>query len=119
MKTILQYPKATRDTGITYRGEQRRDLTIKRYSNSDWASDHTTRKSMSGYIFMLNGGLVSWCLKRQSIVAFFSTKVEYVALTLASKETTWLQLLLTKLDLLLPNNQYVKIKIAKGSKDAK
>ncbi len=35
VKTILQYLKATRDTGITYGGEKRGDLIIKGYSNSD------------------------------------------------------------------------------------
>lgn len=73
---------------------------------------------MSGYIFMLNGGLVSWCSKRQSIVALSSTEAKYVALTLASKEATWLRLLLTELGLLLPDNQYAEIKIVEKSTGA-
>lgn len=48
VKTIFRYLKAT---GITYGGEEGRDLIIKGYSDSDWAGDHTTRKSTSGYQF--------------------------------------------------------------------
>ena len=103
VKTILRYLKATRETGITYKGEQGGDLIIKGYSDSDWASDHSTRKSTSGYIFMLNGGPVSWCLKRQT-VALSSTEAVYVALTLVSKVATWLRPLLTELGLLLPED---------------
>ncbi len=35
VKTIFRYLKATRDTGITYGGEQGGDLIIKEYSDSD------------------------------------------------------------------------------------
>ncbi len=62
VKTIFRYLKVTRPTGITYGGEQGGDLIIKGYSGSDLAGDHATRKSTSGFIFMLNGGPVSWCL---------------------------------------------------------
>ncbi len=65
VKTIMRYLKATRTVGITYgNGESSGDLIIKGYSDSDWAGDHATRKSTSGFIFMLNGGPVSWCSKR-------------------------------------------------------
>lgn len=61
---------------------------------------------------MLNGGPVSWCSKRQSTVALSSTEAEYIALTLAAKEATWLRLLLTELGLLQPGEQHALIKIS-------
>ncbi len=39
-------------------------------------------------------------------------------LTLASKEATWLRLLLTELGLLLPSNQYTEIRVVEGSTGA-
>lgn len=60
---------------------------------------------------MLNGGPVSWYSKKQPNVALSSTKAKYIALTLAAKEITWLQLLLTKLGLLQPNQQHALIKV--------
>lgn len=41
-----------------------------------------------------------------------------MALTLASKEPTWLRLLLTELGLLLPSDQYAEIKVVEGSTGA-
>ena len=81
-----------------YGGEKK--LCVEGYLDSFWAGDKESRKSTSGFIFMLNGGLVSWCSKRQSMVALLSTKAKYIALTLATKEATWLRLLLTELGLL-------------------
>ncbi len=66
-------------------------------------------------IFMLNGGPVSWCSKRQATVALSSTEAEYVALTLAVKEATWLRLLLTEIGLLDEDGQYAVIKVAQST----
>lgn len=59
VKTVFCYLKATKDVGITYGREQGGDLIIKGYSDSNWTSDYVTRKSTSGFIFILNGGPVS------------------------------------------------------------
>lgn len=98
VKTILQYLKGSRNRGITYGGDE--EVCVVGYSDSDWAGDKESRKSTSGFIFMLNGGPVSWCSKRQSTVALSSTEAEYIALTLAAKKATWLRLPLTELCLL-------------------
>lgn len=111
----MRYLKATKTVGITYGGNEGGDLTIRGYSDSDWAADHTTRKSTSDFIFMLNGGPVSWCSKRQATVALSSIEAEYVALTLAAREATWMRLLLTEIGLLDEDGQCAMIKVAKGS----
>ena len=58
VKTILYYLKRSREHGITYKGEE--SLILKGYSDYDWAGDKDSRKSTSGFIFMLNSGPVSW-----------------------------------------------------------
>lgn len=88
VKTILRYLKGFRKWGTTYGRED--ELRIEDYLDSDWAGDKESRESSSGYIFMLNGGPVSWCSKRQATVALPSTEAEYIALTLSAKEATWL-----------------------------
>eukprot|EP00253_Pinus_taeda_P027833 PITA_27833 len=57
----------------------------------DWARDLDQRRSTSGYVFNLFGGVVSWMSKKQSAVALSTTEAEYVAATHASKESVWLQ----------------------------
>ena len=51
--------------------------------------DH--RRSTSGYLFNLFGGVVSWMSKKQFVVAISTTKAEYMVTTHASKEVVWLQ----------------------------
>lgn len=50
------------------------------------------------------------------MVTLTSTEVEYVVLTLVTKKVMWLQLLLIELGLLLPSNQYAKIKVTEKSR---
>lgn len=108
VKTILKYLKGSKDQGIVYKGGT---LDIEGYSDSDWAGDKKSKKSTSGYIFMLNGGPVGWCSKRQATVALSSTEAEYITLTLAAKEATWLRLLLTELGLLEANDQHAELNV--------
>ncbi len=51
-------------------------------------------------------------------MALSSTETEYIALTLAAKEVTWLRLLLTELRLLQPDEQHALIKVLEQNKSA-
>lgn len=64
-------------------------LNLTGYSDSDWAADPSTRKSVGAYIFMLAGGPLSWACKRNQNICLSLTKVEYKALTSAAKEALW------------------------------
>ena len=89
----FQYLQATKDYGITYCDAE---LILKGYSDADHGATDD-RRSMSAYIFMLNGGAVSWMSKKQPTVALSSTEAEYIALTQAVKESIWIQRLLGEL----------------------
>ena len=110
-KHILRYLSGTKNRGITFGGG---DLFIQGYSDSDWAGDKEQRKSTSGYVFMLNNGPISWCSKRQTTVALSSTEAEYMALTLAAKEATWLRLLMTELGLMTSDDGSPTINVLRG-----
>lgn len=94
-----------------YGREQEGELIIKGYSDSDLASDQATKKSTSGFIFMLKSSLLSWCFQRQAMVALSLTKTKYMALILDAKEAIWLRLLPTKIGLLDKEGQYEEIKV--------
>ena len=53
------------------------------FSDADWASDRTDRKSMSGGILYVNGSPVNWLSKRQTTVALSSTESEVYAMSVA------------------------------------
>lgn len=62
IKTILQYLKGLKNREITYEGQSK--LKVEGYFNFNWARDKKSQKSTSSFIFMLNGGLISWYSKR-------------------------------------------------------
>uniref|UniRef100_A0A2N9HH17 Integrase catalytic domain-containing protein n=1 Tax=Fagus sylvatica TaxID=28930 RepID=A0A2N9HH17_FAGSY len=53
--------------------------------------DKDERKSTSGYAFILGGGAVSWCSKKQSCIALSTMESEYVACSAAVQEAVWLR----------------------------
>ena len=62
------------------------DLRLRGYSDADWASDLDECKSTSGYTFLLGGGAITWCSKKQSCVTFSTMESEYVACSEAIQE---------------------------------
>jgi len=48
--------------------------------------DHDTRRSTTGYIFMLGSRVISWCSKRQPTVSLSTTTVEYRVVAMAAQE---------------------------------
>src|SRR5205814_3443060 len=93
-KRVLRYLKGTLHTGITFSGSL--GLELELYCDADWA-DGENRKSISAYIVMLAGGAVSWRAKKQVTIASSSTEAEYMALLKATKESIWVQRLLSEL----------------------
>lgn len=98
VKTIFQYLKRFHNCEIIHGKDQ--ELCIVGYSDSNWAGNKKSEKSTSGFIFMPNIGPVSWCSIWQSMLVLLFTKTKYIALILAVKEGTWLQLLLIELGFL-------------------
>ncbi|GJR84163.1 hypothetical protein Tco_0154948 [Tanacetum coccineum] len=54
-------------------------------------------RSITGYVFMVHGCVVSWKATLQHVVALSTTEAEYMALTEAVKESIWLKGLLIEL----------------------
>nr|GFB43415.1 putative retrotransposon protein [Tanacetum cinerariifolium] len=61
-------------------------LKISCYTNAGYLTDADDLKSQSGYVFILNGGVVDWKSAKQSIFATSSAEAEYIAAFDASKE---------------------------------
>ncbi|MDF3573052.1 hypothetical protein, partial [Enterobacter cloacae] len=57
VKNILKYLRRTKDLILVY-GED--ELKVDGFTDSDFQSDIDDRKSTSGYLFTLNGGVFSW-----------------------------------------------------------
>ncbi|KAK4394695.1 Retrovirus-related Pol polyprotein from transposon TNT 1-94 [Sesamum angolense] len=66
------------------------DPLVVGYVDSDYAGDLDDRRSTSGYVFTLGGGIICWKSTVQSIVALFTTEAEYMVVAEADKEVLWL-----------------------------
>lgn len=64
------------------------------YADANWAESKTDRKSHSGYVFLINGGVVSWVCRKQTCMALSTTETEFIALFSACQEASWLHRIL-------------------------
>ena len=97
VKRIFRYLKGTKTLELVY-GNDTRDLIG--FVDADGSSQEH-RRAISGYVFMVDGGAVSWSSKKQELVTLSTTEAEYVAATHAAKEAVWLRRLLG--DILTPS----------------
>ena len=93
-KGILRYSAGTASFGITLGGN---GSTLEAYCDADYAGDIETRRSTTGYVFILNGGAISWSSRLQPTVAVSTTEAEYMAAAYSIKEGLWLRTLLRDL----------------------
>ena len=86
-KHTLRYLKGSKDLGIHYTRDQNRLSardqklnTLYALSDSDFAGCKDTAKSTSGYMILMNGGVVAYYSGRQSTVALCTAMAETIAL---------------------------------------
>jgi len=114
---VLRYLKGTINLGIVFDGKtQQKANTIYGFADSDWAGEKDGAKSTSGYVFMLNGGAVSWASKKQTVTAQSTTEAELISASAAAQEAVHLRQLLTELSIQQPptaifedNNGCIKV----------
>jgi hypothetical protein len=61
------------------------------YSDTDFASDTSDRKSTMGYAFILSGAAITWASRKQQVISTSTTEAEYVGLCNAAKEAVWIR----------------------------
>ena len=93
---VLRYLAGTTDHGVCF-GGHKVDCELAGYCDADYAGDLDTRRSTTGYVFVLNGGAISWSSRRQQTVAASTAEAEYMAAAAATKEALWLRKLLADL----------------------
>ena len=106
---LLRYIKGTENLGTQFGGTDVGTPDLVGYSDSDWAQDPELRKSTSGYVYFLNGGVIAVQSKRQSITALSSTEAEYYALAKAVTEAAWLKETFRGLGYRHPDTECVRI----------
>lgn len=98
-KHVLRYLAGSKDLSLTY---SQLDSSLHPqghfswsnptgFADADWAGCPSTRRSTTGYLFLLNGGAISWQSRKQPTVALSSSEAEYRSCTTAGQEAIWLK----------------------------
>ena len=89
-KCVLRYLKGTPDHGLLY---SKGSLQLNAFCDSDWAGSLDDQRSTSGFSVFLGDCLISWSTKKEAVVSWSSTEVEYHSLAITTAELYWLRML--------------------------
>ena len=94
---ILSYLNSTRDLWITYTNGEEHSLSV--YTDADYTSKETDRRSISGVAVMLGNAAVYATSRTQHCVTLSTTETEYVALAEETKEGMFVRLVMSSMQL--------------------
>ncbi|POM81850.1 Copiatype Polyprotein [Phytophthora palmivora] len=90
IKRVWKYLAASTDRGIRFRRSDTRNppevVKIEGYCDADWGNCPDTRKSITGYVMNVDGGLVVWAALRHSVVAQSTAEAKYISACEACQE---------------------------------
>lgn len=95
IKRIMRYICGTTHYGIKF--DKQEDLSVTVYTDADWASDSTNRKSITGTIILIAGGPVIFRSSQQSLIAQSTTEAEFIAAAESIRDLLWLESLMSEL----------------------
>ncbi|KAL0386504.1 UNVERIFIED_CONTAM: Retrovirus-related Pol polyprotein from transposon TNT 1-94 [Sesamum latifolium] len=87
-KKVMRYLQWTKDM-LMYR--RTKNLEVVGYSDSDFVGCVDSRKSTSGYIFIIVSGAVSWRSAKQILIATSTMEAEFVSCFEATSHGVWLK----------------------------
>ena len=88
VQQVFRYLKGSQGLTLRY---ARDDQDLLGYSDTDYASDASDRKSTMGYAFILSGAAVTWASRKQQAISTSTTEAEYIGLCNAAKEAVWIR----------------------------
>lgn len=94
-KHIMRYLKKTKDFKLNY---EKTGKPVECFVDADWAGDASDRKSFTGYSFVAAGCVFAWSARKQSVVSLSTTEAEYIAISAAATEVSYLRKILSELN---------------------
>ncbi|CAJ2633216.1 unnamed protein product [Trifolium pratense] len=97
-RRVLRYIAGTLEFGILFPISARNAKPeIVCYSDADWCGDKIDRRSTTGYFFKFMNASISWCSRKQPVVALSSCEAEYIAGSYAACQALWIESVLKEL----------------------
>ncbi|TYK08238.1 ty1-copia retrotransposon protein [Cucumis melo var. makuwa] len=91
LRHLLRYLKGTIDYCLHF---NKFPAVLEGYCDANWVTDNDEVNSISGYIFLLEGGAIFWKSAKQTCIARSTMESEFIALELAGQEVEWIKNLL-------------------------
>ncbi|GKG26258.1 hypothetical protein Tco_0399404, partial [Tanacetum coccineum] len=91
VKNILKYLRNTKDMFLVYGESLEAELRVDCYCDARFETDRDDAKSQTGYVFILNEGVVDWKGSKQSTTAMSATETEYIAASEVAMEAIWIR----------------------------
>ncbi|GKD51252.1 hypothetical protein Tco_1280228, partial [Tanacetum coccineum] len=96
IQRVLKYLKKTMNYSLIYLGYP---LVLEGYTDVSWISNIEDNSSISGWVFLLSDGAISWASKKQTYITGSTMEYEFVALAAADTEAEWLRNLILEISL--------------------
>jgi hypothetical protein len=104
----LRYLAGTKTVGLVFgsrngarsadsRPQAHLEVEASAYADADWANDRGDRKSITGWVAMINGDPIGWSSKKQRVVALSTCEAELYAEAAVIQQVLWLRGLLGEL----------------------
>ncbi|XP_050898022.1 secreted RxLR effector protein 161-like [Lathyrus oleraceus] len=80
VRRTQRYLKGSINYGILFqRDSERKEVMVTCYADADWCGDKEDRRSTTSYFFQVFGASISWCSRKQHVMALSSSEVKYIA----------------------------------------
>lgn len=87
LRRVMRYLRFTIDYRLCFGPYGQTSLIV--YSDADYASDRTDRKSISGAAGILGGAAIFWLSRKQNSVSTSTTESEYISMSVTAKQGQW------------------------------
>ena len=93
-KRVVRYLKMTKDWKLFLGKDNEKHDKLIAFVHADWGGSKEDRKSNTGFVIKLSGGVISWVSRKQTCVTLSSTEAEFIALAECCQEILWFKKLL-------------------------
>lgn len=90
LRRLMKYLKGTIKYKLPLKTTDK-NQSLYGFCDANYGEDKIDRKSNTGYVLKFNGGVISWCCKKQKLVSLSTTEAEFISLCDTVKEISYIK----------------------------